>query len=94
MLAVLIKRTVAPVMEATYDEFSRKIVQAAVPAHGFISSKAFKDIADTHIRYALIQMETLNDWLAWQQSPERAAALLQIQPLLQEPGVISILTTA
>ena len=44
MLAVLIKRVLAPGMETTYEEFSRKIIQAAVPAQGFISSKAFKDL--------------------------------------------------
>ena len=47
MLAVLIKRILAPGMESTYEEFSRKIIQAAVPAKGFISSKAFKDINDS-----------------------------------------------
>ena len=34
MLAVLIKRILAPGMESTYEEFSRKIIQAAVPAKG------------------------------------------------------------
>ena len=94
MLAVLIKRVLAPGMESTYEEFSRKIIQAAVPARGFISSKAFKDINDPSLRYALIQMKTLADWQAWQQSSERAVALGPIQPLLQEPETISILTTA
>ena len=32
MLAVMIKRHLAPGMESTYEEFSRKIIQAAVPA--------------------------------------------------------------
>ena len=50
MLAVLIKRTLASEMESTYEEFSRKIIQAAVPAQGFISSKAFKDLKNTKIR--------------------------------------------
>jgi len=59
MLAVMIKRHLAPGMESTYEEFSRKIIQAAVPAKGFISSKAFKDINDSGMRYTLIQMETL-----------------------------------
>ncbi len=94
MLAVLIKRVLAPGMETTYEEFSRKIVQAAVPAQGFISSKVFKDINDPCVRFALIQMETLADWQAWQQSPERAKALGPIQPLMLEPETISILTTA
>ena len=93
MLAVLIKRTLAPGMESTYEEFSRKIIQAAVPAKGFISSKAFKDISDSHIRYTLIQMESLADWHAWKDSTERSDALGQIQPLLQEPETISILVT-
>jgi antibiotic biosynthesis monooxygenase (ABM) superfamily enzyme len=56
MLAVLIKRVLAPGMESTYEEFSRKIIQAAVPAKGFISSKSFKDIENPGIRYTLIQM--------------------------------------
>ena len=94
MLAVLIKRVLAPEMETTYEEFSRKIIQAAVPAQGFISCKAFKDLNDPTVRYALIQMETLADWKSWQDSPERAAALGPIQPMLQEPEIISILTTA
>ena len=94
MLAVLIKRTLASEMEATYEEFSRKIIQAAVPAQGFISSKAFKDLKDTKIRYTLIQMECLADWKAWYQSDERHAALTQIQPLLKATEHISILTTA
>ncbi|MDC1210863.1 antibiotic biosynthesis monooxygenase [Porticoccaceae bacterium] len=94
MLAVLIKRILAPGMESTYEEFSRKIIQAAVPAQGFISSKAFKDIHEPSIRYTLIQMESLADWQAWKHSSERIDALGQIQPLLQEPEHISILTTA
>ena len=94
MLAVLIKRVLAPEMETTYEEFSRKIIQAAVPADGFISCKAFKDINDPCVRFALIQMETLADWKAWQQSTERADALGPIQPLMLEPESISILTTA
>ena len=94
MLAVLIKRVLAPGMETTYDEFSRKIIQAAVPAQGFISSKAFKDINNPCLRFSLIQMETLDDWNAWKQSSVRADALAPIQPLLLEPEAISILTTA
>jgi antibiotic biosynthesis monooxygenase (ABM) superfamily enzyme len=94
MLAVLIKRVLAPGMETTYEEFSRKIIQAAIPAQGFISSKAFKDINDPCVRFALIQMETLADWKAWQKSSERAEALGPIQPLMLEPETISILTTA
>jgi len=93
MLAVLIKRVLAPEMETTYEEFSRKIIQAAVPADGFISCKAFKDINDPCVRFALIQMETLADWKAWQASAERAEALGPIQPLMLEPETISILTT-
>ena len=93
MLAILIKRVLAPEMETTYEEFSRKIIQAAVPAQGFISCKAFKDINDPSVRYALIQMETCRlEILAG--FPERAAALGPIQPMLQEPETISILTTA
>ena len=94
MLAVLIKRILAPGMESTYEEFSRKIIQAAVPAKGFISSKAFKDLNEPSIRYTLIQMESLADWQGWKASSERNDALSQIQPLLQEPETISILTTA
>ena len=96
MLAVLIKRILAPGMESTYEEFSRKIIQAAVPAKGFISSKAFKDISDSRIRYTLIQMESLADWQAWQKTPLSAkTALGQIQPLLRGTGNgISILVTA
>ena len=94
MLAVLIKRVLASEMESTYEEFSRKIIQAAVPAKGFISSKSTKDLNDTKIRYTLIQMESLADWKAWFQSDERQKALGQIQPLLREPENISILTTA
>ncbi|MDG1812531.1 MAG: hypothetical protein P8H28_00910 [Porticoccaceae bacterium] len=94
MLAILIKRVLASEMETTYEEFSRKIIQAAVPAKGFISSKSFKDLNDSKIRYTLIQMESLADWKAWSQSAERQKALGQIQPLLREPESISILTTA
>ncbi len=61
MLAVLIKRILASEMESTYEEFSRKIIQAAVPAQGFISSKVFKDLKNTKIRYTLIQVECLAD---------------------------------
>jgi len=46
------------------------------------------------VRYALIQMETLADWKAWQESSARAVALGPIQPLMLEPETISILTTA
>ena len=94
MLAVLIKRVLASEMETTYEEFSRKVIQAAVPAKGFISSKSFKDFNDSKIRYTLIQMESLADWKVWYQSDERQTALRQIEPLLREPEDISILTTA
>ena len=94
MLAVLIKRVLASEMESTYEEFSRKIIHAAVPAKGFISSKSFKDLNDTKIRYTLIQRESLADWKAWYQSDERQKALGQIQPLLRGPENISSLTTA
>ena len=81
-------------MESTYESFSQKIIQAAVHAKGFISSKSFKDLKDTKIRYTLIQMECLADWKAWYESDERRVALLHIQPLLVEDEHISILTTA
>ena len=74
MLAVLIKRVLASEMESTYEEFSRKIIQAAVPAKGFISSKSFKDLNDSKIRYTLIQMDNLADWKVWYQSDERQKA--------------------
>lgn len=94
MLAILIKRVLASEMETTYEEFSRKIIRAAVPTKGFISSKSFKDLNDSKIRYTLIQMKSLADWKAWYQSDDRQKTLRQIKPLLREPKSISILTTA
>ena len=85
MISILIKRVIAPGMESTYEEYTRRLVQAAVPTKGFISSRNFTDINNPTRRYILMQMESVEDWQRWSISQERQAALDPIMPLLVEP---------
>lgn len=85
MISILIKRVIAPGMESTYEEFTKKLVQAAVPTKGFVSSHSFTDINNSCRRYILMEVETLEDWEQWRISPERQLALNPIMPLLVEP---------
>ena len=65
MIRVLIERHIAESLEAAYEERSRKILQRAVAAPGFISGETLVDSRDPNHRFTLANWRSAADWERW-----------------------------
>ena len=65
MIRVLIERHIAESLESAYEERSRRILQQAVGAPGFISGEALVDCHDPNHRLILANWRSEADWDHW-----------------------------
>lgn len=91
MIRVLIERHIAESLEAAYEERSRKILQRAVAAPGFISGETLVDSRDPNHRFTLANWRSAADWERWYHSAERRGQLDEIAPMLDQDEKITIL---
>lgn len=91
MIRVLIERHIAETLESAYEDRSRKILQRAVAAPGFISGETLVDANDPNHRITLANWRSGADWDHWYQSSERKALLAEVAPMMDQDEKITIL---
>lgn len=91
MIRVLIERHIAETLEAAYEERSRKVLQQAVSAQGFISGETLVDAHDPNRRLTLANWRSEADWDRWYRSEARKSLLLELQPMMDRDEAITVL---
>lgn len=91
MIRVLIERHIAESLEPVYEERSRRILQRAVSAPGFVSGESLVDSNDPNHRFTLANWRSEADWLRWQGSEERKALMAELTPMMDREEVITVL---
>ncbi len=91
MIRVLIERHIAESLESAFEERSRKILQTAVAAQGFISGETLVDTHDSNHRITLSNWRTEQDWSRWYQSEERRELMAVVKPMMDQDEKVTIL---
>lgn len=91
MIRVLIERHIAPTLESAYEDRSRKILQEAVTASGFISGETLVNAHDANHRITLSNWRSEADWGRWYSSLERRDLMAELNPMLEFDEKITIL---
>ncbi|MEX2474803.1 antibiotic biosynthesis monooxygenase [Marinobacter sp.] len=91
MIRVLIERHIAETLESAYEERSRKVLQQAVSAPGFVSGETLVDASDPNHRLTLANWRSASDWDQWYRSEERKALLTELKPMMDQDEVITVL---
>jgi len=91
MIRVLIERHIAESLETAYEERSRKVLQRAVAAPGFISGETLVDSHDPNHRITLANWRSEADWNRWYQSPDRRTLMIEVVPMMDKDEAITVL---
>ncbi|MDV2079053.1 antibiotic biosynthesis monooxygenase family protein [Marinobacter xestospongiae] len=91
MIRVIIERHIAESLEDAYEERSRRILQHAVGAPGFISGETLVDATDPNHRLTLANWRSVADWDRWYHCDERKDLLAEIIPMMDQDEKITIL---
>jgi heme-degrading monooxygenase HmoA len=91
MIYVLVERHIAEGMESTYEVVSRRALQSAYRAPGFINGESLRDMQRPNHRYLLSKWRSLHDWKRWYYSHERHEVMNQLNPTLADFEKITIL---
>lgn len=92
MIRVLIERHIAESLEAAYEERSRKVLQRAVAAPGFISGETLVDSNDPNHRITLANWRSEADWNRWYLSDDRRELMAELIPMMDTNEAITVLT--
>lgn len=91
MIRVLIERHIAESLEPVYEERSRKVLQHAVSAPGFVSGETLVDSDDPNHHFTLANWRSEADWLRWQRSEERKSLMAELIPMMDREEIITVL---
>lgn len=91
MIRVLIERHIAESLEAAYEERSRKVLQHAVSAPGFVSGETLMDLHDPNHRFTLANWRSEADWQRWLQSEERKELMAELIPMMDREEIVTVL---
>lgn len=91
MIRVLIERHIAESLEQAYEERSRKVLQRAISAPGFVSGETLVDSADPNHRLTLSNWRSESDWQQWLLSEERKELMDELIPLMDRDEKITVL---
>ncbi|WP_417500630.1 antibiotic biosynthesis monooxygenase family protein [Marinobacter sp.] len=91
MIRVLIERHIAESLETAYEERSRKVLQRAVAAPGFISGETLVDSNDPNHRITLANWRSEADWNRWYQSNDRRDLMAELIPMMDKNEAITVL---
>ncbi len=91
MIRVLIERHIAETLEEPYEAGSRRVLQAAVAAPGFISGETLVDTQDPNHRLTLANWRSVADWDRWYRSENRKELMTAIIPMMDQDEKITIL---
>ncbi len=91
MIRVLIERHIAETLETAYEERSRKVLQSAVSATGFVSGETLVDSQDANHRFTLANWRSESDWQRWYLSDERKSLMAELIPMMDRDEKITVL---
>lgn len=91
MIRVLIERHIAESLETAYEERSRKVLQTAVAAPGFISGETLVDSHDPNHRITLANWRSETDWSRWYSSDDRRDLMAELIPMMDKDEAITVL---
>ncbi|PXX90872.1 antibiotic biosynthesis monooxygenase [Marinobacter vulgaris] len=91
MIRVLIERHIAESLETVYEERSRRVLQNAVNAPGFVSGETLVDTSDPNHRFTLANWRSEADWQRWYLSEERRTLMAELVPMMDRDEVITVL---
>lgn len=91
MIRVLIERHIAESLESAYEERSRKVLQRAVAAPGFISGETLVDKNDPNHRITLANWRSETDWNRWYLSEDRRNLMTELIPMMDKDEAITVL---
>lgn len=91
MIRVLIERHIAESLEAAYEVRSRKVLQQAVAAPGFISGETLVDRHDPNHRITLANWRSEADWDRWYHSENRRDLMTELIPMMDQDEKITVL---
>ncbi|MBS8241599.1 antibiotic biosynthesis monooxygenase [Marinobacter lipolyticus] len=91
MIRVLIQRHIAETLESAYEERSRKVLQQAVSASGFISGETLVDAHDPNHRLTLANWRSEADWDRWYHSEDRKALMTELAPMMDRDEIITVM---
>ena len=90
MIRVLIERHIAETLESAYEDRSRKVLQNAVSAPGFVSGETLVDTHDANHRLTLSNWRSEADWQRWLLSEERRELMAELIPMMDRDEIITV----
>jgi len=90
MIRVLIERHIAETLESAYEDRSRKVLQNAVSAPGFVSGETLVDTHDYNHRLTLSNWRSEADWQRWFLSEERRELMAELIPMMDRDEIITV----
>ena len=90
MIRVLIERHIAETLESAYEDRSRKVLQNAVSAPGFVSGETLVDTHDSNHRLTLSNGRSEADWQRWFLSEERRERMAELIPMMDRDEIITV----
>jgi heme-degrading monooxygenase HmoA len=90
MIRVLIERHIAETLESAYEDRSRRVLQSAVSAPGFVSGETLADTHDPNHRLTLSSWRSEADWQRWFLSEERRELMAELIPMMDRDEIITV----
>ena len=91
MIRVLIERHIAESLEVAYETRSRKVLQNAVAAPGFIAGESLSNRNDPNNHFILSNWRSVSHWDRWYRSKERKELMAELIPMMDREETITIL---
>ena len=86
MIRVIILRRIKEGMEQEFWEMTSQLRANAVPQRGYVSGETWVDSNNPSRSVVISTWLTLENWQAWENSPQRQAINATLEPLLVEPA--------
>ncbi|MBC7360258.1 Quinol monooxygenase YgiN [Desulfacinum infernum DSM 9756] len=87
---VLIERIVDPDKELQLQHKLLQLRAKAMQAGGYISGETLRAVGDPQRFLVISTWNSLDDWKAWENNPERQALQEEIDTLLRAPAKVSV----
>ena len=91
-IRVLIEREVEPGQETKLQQILTQARSKAMRAKGYISGETLRALDNPNRFLVISNWNTVEDWKAWEKTPERAKLLEEISPLLLGKEKCTVLT--
>lgn len=87
---VLIEREIDPGNELRLNQLLMDLRAKAMQAKGYISGETLRALNNPNIFLVISTWNTVDDWIAWENSPERKKFLDQLNKYMRSPEKASV----